>query len=400
MVRADPLSFGDVLRRPCRLWLGPLNLAGRGAAAQRRNHLAARGLGRRVRNQHGGRRFGRRSELRRRDGRDWPLQAVLRREWRAGPRGLSRRPRPVTTPRASRSPKAARHLRGLRDLQDPQQRRLRAEEPLHLEPQARADVRQRRCRVDDLRLLSAARAVARHVQPGHGHERTGLQDLRGRQRQGRQHRLQRQRARHDVRENSGRRLDELQTVRPLEAIRRQRVRAAEDAAHRPRGRDAAAARTTRTSRTSAAARPFPADRRARAAPPTPLPPSATDASGQPRKDVLGSLTGKEISSDGSTGLTGTGGSGGSQMCIAIDDGGPSSCKDAATWKQYGSRSVRATEPHAHGSEVRDRVRRGLLDGLVRLLRRGGSRPVRSAACDSWVNPAARSASSAATRAGT
>ena len=49
--------------------------------------------------------------------------------------------------------------------------------------EARPDVRQRRCRVDDLRLLSAARAVARHVQPGHGHERTGLQDLRGRERQ-------------------------------------------------------------------------------------------------------------------------------------------------------------------------------------------------------------------------
>jgi len=54
-------------------------------------------------------------------------------------------------------------------------------------------------------------------------------------------------------------------------------------------------------------------------------------------------TGKIVKTDcpdGSPGSGGSGGSGGSTgtgggACTSIDDGGPTSCKDSATWKQYG-----------------------------------------------------------------
>jgi hypothetical protein len=38
---------------------------------------------------------------------------------------------------------------------------------------------------------------------------------------------------------------------------------------------------------------------------------------------------------GSGGASGSGGSTGMGACTTVDDGGPTSCKDAATWKQYG-----------------------------------------------------------------
>jgi len=74
-------------------------------------------------------------------------------------------------------------------------------------------------------------------------------------------------------------------------------------------------------------------------PPPPKCGETTDASGQICKVCWYSVTGQEISRDcagGSSGAGGAGGSSGGQMCINIDDGGPSSCKDAGTWKQYGT----------------------------------------------------------------
>ena len=87
---------------------------------------------------------------------------------------------------------------------------------------------------------------------------------------------------------------------------------------------------------------------------------------------------------GSTG-TGAGGSGGSQMCIAIDDGGPSSCKDAATWKQYGS--DRCGQQNLTLTDLKFGV---ACDGgysMVSYVCCGaGAAPGPVAACDSWVNP--------------
>jgi hypothetical protein len=71
----------------------------------------------------------------------------------------------------------------------------------------------------------------------------------------------------------------------------------------------------------------------------PLPPKCgqtTDASGQICKTCWDAVTGQVISNDCGPSPAGTGGTGGSQTCITIDDGGASSCKDAGTWKQYGS----------------------------------------------------------------
>jgi hypothetical protein len=75
--------------------------------------------------------------------------------------------------------------------------------------------------------------------------------------------------------------------------------------------------------------------------PSPPPPKCaetTDANGQICKTCWDSVTGAVISSACIPGSTGSGGSGGGggEMCIAIDDGGPSSCKDAATWEKYGT----------------------------------------------------------------
>jgi hypothetical protein len=70
--------------------------------------------------------------------------------------------------------------------------------------------------------------------------------------------------------------------------------------------------------------------------PTPSPPApkctqTTDASGQVCKTCVDSVTGTVVSNDCAPGP-----GSGSGMCIAIDDGGPSSCKDDATWKMYGT----------------------------------------------------------------
>jgi hypothetical protein len=74
---------------------------------------------------------------------------------------------------------------------------------------------------------------------------------------------------------------------------------------------------------------------------TPTPPpkcgQTSDATGQICKTCWDAVSGQVISNDCAPGPTGSGGSGGgAQMCIFIDDGGPTSCKDASTWKQYGS----------------------------------------------------------------
>jgi hypothetical protein len=66
--------------------------------------------------------------------------------------------------------------------------------------------------------------------------------------------------------------------------------------------------------------------------PPPLPPKCTqtvDASGQVCKTCVDSVTGLVISNDCAPGA-------GSGMCVTIDDGGASSCKDEATWKKYGT----------------------------------------------------------------
>jgi hypothetical protein len=89
-------------------------------------------------------------------------------------------------------------------------------------------------------------------------------------------------------------------------------------------------------------------------------------------------------STGAGGSTGTG-SGGSQMCIAIDDGGPSSCKDAATWKQSGS--DRCGQQNLALTDLKFGV---ACDGgysMVSYVCCGaGAAPGPVAACDSWVNP--------------
>jgi len=90
-------------------------------------------------------------------------------------------------------------------------------------------------------------------------------------------------------------------------------------------------------------------------------------------------------STGAGGSTGTGGSGGSQMCIAIDDGGPSSCKDAATWKQYGA--DRCGQQNLTLTDLKLGV---ACDGgysMVSYVCCGaGAAPGPVGACDSWVNP--------------
>ena len=66
--------------------------------------------------------------------------------------------------------------------------------------------------------------------------------------------------------------------------------------------------------------------------PSPPPPKCTqtvDASGQVCKTCVDSVTGAVISNDCAPGS-------GSGMCVTIDDGSASSCKDEATWKKYGS----------------------------------------------------------------
>ena len=66
----------------------------------------------------------------------------------------------------------------------------------------------------------------------------------------------------------------------------------------------------------------------------------TDASGHVCH-TCSDQTGKIIKTDcpdglsGSGGGAGSGGSTGTGTCTSIDDGGPASCKDPATWKQYG-----------------------------------------------------------------
>ena len=62
------------------------------------------------------------------------------------------------------------------------------------------------------------------------------------------------------------------------------------------------------------------------------PPQCTqtvDASGQVCKTCVDSVTGMVISNDCAPGSD-------SGMCVTIDDGGASSCKDEATWKTYGT----------------------------------------------------------------
>ena len=66
--------------------------------------------------------------------------------------------------------------------------------------------------------------------------------------------------------------------------------------------------------------------------PSPPPPKCTqtvDASGQVCKTCVDSVTGAVISNDCAPGS-------GSGMCVTIDDGSASSCKDEATWKKYGT----------------------------------------------------------------
>ena len=68
--------------------------------------------------------------------------------------------------------------------------------------------------------------------------------------------------------------------------------------------------------------------------------ATTDASGRVCQ-TCSDETGKVVKTDcpggssGSGGSAGSGGSTGSGTCTSIDDGGPTSCKDPATWKQYG-----------------------------------------------------------------
>jgi hypothetical protein len=65
--------------------------------------------------------------------------------------------------------------------------------------------------------------------------------------------------------------------------------------------------------------------------PPPPPPRCTetaDASGQVCKTCVDAVTGMVVSNDCAPG-PGTG------MCVTIDDGGASSCKDEVTWKKYG-----------------------------------------------------------------
>jgi hypothetical protein len=76
--------------------------------------------------------------------------------------------------------------------------------------------------------------------------------------------------------------------------------------------------------------------------PPPPPPAkcdqTTDANGQLCKTCWDATTGAVISNDCAPGSTGgSGGSSGSggTMCVTMDDGGPTSCKDDATWKKYG-----------------------------------------------------------------
>jgi len=64
-------------------------------------------------------------------------------------------------------------------------------------------------------------------------------------------------------------------------------------------------------------------------PPPPKCTQTTYASGQVCKTCVDSVTGMVISNDCAPGP-------GSGTCVAIDDGGPSSCKDEATWKKYGT----------------------------------------------------------------
>jgi hypothetical protein len=73
---------------------------------------------------------------------------------------------------------------------------------------------------------------------------------------------------------------------------------------------------------------------------TPLPPKCgetTGASGQICKTCWDPLTGLVISNDCAPGSAGDAGAASppGTACVEIDDGGPTSCKDPATWKQYG-----------------------------------------------------------------
>jgi hypothetical protein len=69
--------------------------------------------------------------------------------------------------------------------------------------------------------------------------------------------------------------------------------------------------------------------------PTPSPPpppkctQTVDAGGQVCKTCVDAVTGMVISNDCAPGPD-------SGVCVTIDDGGPSSCKDEATWKKYGT----------------------------------------------------------------
>src|SRR6185312_10390731 len=76
-----------------------------------------------------------------------------------------------------------------------------------------------------------------------------------------------------------------------------------------------------------------------AAAPPPPPPKCDQTSGADGaicKTCWDATTGMVISNDCAPAPTGTGGATGTGACIQIDDGGPSSCKDEATWKTYGT----------------------------------------------------------------
>jgi hypothetical protein len=97
------------------------------------------------------------------------------------------------------------------------------------------------------------------------------------------------------------------------------------------------------------------------------------------------VSGAVISNDCAPVSTGSGGSGGGQTCVAIDDGGPTSCKDAATWKRYGSE--RCAQQNLALADVKLAI---ACDGgysMVSYVCCGaGAAPGPVVSCDSWLNP--------------
>jgi hypothetical protein len=120
-------------------------------------------------------------------------------------------------------------------------------------------------------------------------------------------------------------------------------------------------------------------------PPAPKCGQTTDASGQICKTCWDSVSGAVISNDCAPVSTGSGGSGGGQTCVAIDDGGPTSCKDAATWKRYGSE--RCAQQNLALADVKLAI---ACDGgysMVSYVCCGaGAAPGPVVSCDSWLNP--------------